>query len=33
LALISTRFSIKKASNPGSTKEGSVVVNVVAVWG
>src|SRR3954468_10042852 len=31
LALISTPFSIKRASNPGPTKDGSVVVKVLAV--
>src|SRR2546428_13281047 len=32
-ALISTLLSIKKASNPGSTKAGSVVAKVCAVLG
>src|SRR5262245_21482091 len=33
LALISTPWVIKKASSPGSTKEGSVVVNEVTALG
>ena len=33
LALISTPFSIRNASSPGSTKEGSVVVKVLTALG